>query len=558
MLSTWHKLDDKAKQIVNYIVTDIAVLLILVTLSSVLFYDLLGIPISYARPWTLYQFLNVPMGTKTTIYWFICSLAPIFGLSILIIPQVKIVISRAGNNARWMSLGESKKAELFDNNGLILGEKWGRYIRVAGWEHVICFAPSGTGKTVSMTIPNLLSWDGSCVCTDIKLELFKKTSKFRESCGIKSYLWNPGAQDFKSHCYNPLDIVGNNKFTRVDELHKIANILIPDNGKEASIWVNAPRSLFIGMALLVLDSNDKPNTIGEILRTIKGDNNFDCYIEEILKTENLDPICRMNLNSYLSMPGVTRGGVKAGLESSLCLFENPIIDAATSKSDFNIRNLRKEKMTIYVGITNDNIERLAPLLNMYFQQVMDVMTRKEPDLADEPYGALFLLDEFTALRRMELFKLNIGLLRSYRIRLLIIIQDITQLYDTYGHNGGKAFLNLKVRVALTQTSPEDAEYISKILGKKSVPNISRSVRGFGISQNDTSHSISSSQRSLMLSQEIMKLSNKKNIIMIQGLNPISANKVIWYKDPNFKNKNLGSIELPTLSVSLPEIKDING
>ncbi len=554
MLSTWHKMDDKVKQIVNYAAIDVIALLVLITLSGALFYDLLGVSTIHARPWTLFQFLSVPMGTKTKIYWFICNAIPFLGISILVIPQVKIIFSRAGNNARWMSLAESKKAELFDERGLILGEKWGRYIRVAGWEHVICFAPSGTGKTVSMTIPNLLSWDDSCVCTDIKLELFKKTSKFRESCGIKSYLWNPGAQDFKTHCYNPLDMVGNNKFTRVDELHKIANILIPDNGKEASIWVNAPRSLFIGMALFVLDNKDKPNTIGEILRTIKGDDNFDCYIEEALKTEDLDPICRMNLNSYLSMPGVTRGGVKAGLESSLCLFENPIIDAATSKSDFNIRNLRKEKMTIYVGITNDNIERLAPLLNMFFQQVMDVMTRKEPDLTEEPHGVLFLLDEFTALRRMELFKLNIGLLRSYRIRLLIIIQDITQLYDTYGHNGGKAFLNLKVRVALTQTSPEDAEYISKILGKKTVSNISKSVRGSGIQQNDTSHSTSSSQRPLMLSQEIMKLSDKKNIIMIQGLSPISANKVVWYKDPNFKNKNLGAVELPTLKVSLPEIK----
>tara|TARA_R110002110_G_scaffold390102_1_gene602945 strand:- start:14804 stop:16480 length:1677 start_codon:yes stop_codon:yes gene_type:complete len=553
MLSILHKMDETVKEILNYVVVDIVAFLILITLSSALFYDLLGVDITHARPWTLYQFLFVSMGTKTTIYWVVCTLVPILGVSFLVIPQVKIVCSRAGNNARWMNLTDAKKSKLFDEGGIILGKKWGRYLRVAGWEHVICFAPSGTGKTVSMTIPNLLSWDGSCVCTDIKLELFKKTSKFRESCGIKSYLWNPGAQDFKTHCYNPLDMVGNNKFTRVDELHKIANILIPDNGKEASIWVNAPRSLFIGIALFVLDDKDKPNTIGEILRTIKGDDNFDCYIEEALKTEELDPICRMNLNSYLSMPGVTRGGVKAGLESSLCLFENPIIDAATSKSDFNIKNLRKEKMTIYVGVTNDNIERLAPLLNMFFQQVMDVMTRKEPNLTNEPYGVLFLLDEFTALRRMELFKLNIGLLRSYRIRLLIIIQDITQLYDTYGHNGGKAFLNLKVRVALTQTSPEDAEYISKILGKKSVSNISKSIRSSGIGQNDTSHSISSPQRALMLGQEIMKLPEQKNIIMIQGLSPISANKVLWYKDSNFKNKDLGAIELPVLKVCLPEI-----
>ena len=86
-----------------------------------------------------------------------------------------------------------------------------------------------------------------------------------------------------------------------------------------------------------------------------------------------------------------------------------------TRSDFDIRNLRRKKMTVYVGITNDNLVRLSPLLTVFYQQVADVMTRKVPE-DDEPYGVLFLMDEFSALRRMESFHKNIGLYREINQR----------------------------------------------------------------------------------------------------------------------------------------------
>jgi|TARA_R110002110_G_C13470277_1_gene720487 type IV secretion system protein VirD4 len=543
---------EKKNKILQFALIDLVLSILLIFLSNVLFLDLINHQVSTLYFW---EFLNLPLqhlSFEYKLYWLLSVGITPLGLLFALTAQIKSLSAPLFGDSKWMKYNDAIKNNLFSSDGIILGKKWGKYIRIGGFEHVICFAPSGTGKTVSMTIPNLLTWDGSIVCTDIKLELFKKTSRFREGCGIKCFLWNPGAHDFKSHAYNPLDIVGTNKLTRVDELHKIASILIPNKEREAPIWVNGPRNLFIALAIFVLDSDTRAKTLGEIARVVKGNEDFDRFIEEILMSDDLDPICRMNLNAYLSTPEVTRGGIKAALEASLCLFENPIIDAATSSSCFDIRKLRQEKMTIYVGVTNDNIDRLSPLLNVFFQQVMDVMTRKEPD-ETEPHGLLFLLDEFTALRRMDLFKSNIGLLRSYRVRLLIIIQDLTQLYDTYGHHGGKAFLNVKVRVALTQSSPEDAEYISRLLGNKTVDSISKSVRGLGIRQGDMSESFSNTKRPLLLGQEIMRLSDSRNLIMIQGLNPICANKITWYSDKNLKNRNQGAIDLPKLKISLPTI-----
>ena len=532
---------DRINEIARYIALDILAIGILLCIGNWLFWGLIEQEASIFKFWELYYVPVSLLSLEDKIHWLICiSLTPL-GLFAIVNIQVEGLKSSTRGEAKWMSYREAKKNNLFSKEGIILGKKWGRYIRLPGFEHVICFAPSGTGKTVSLTIPNLLTWDGSIVCTDIKLELFNKTSKFRESCGIKCYLWNPGAQDLKTHRFNPLDMAVKNKASRVDELHKIVNILIPNKDREAPIWVHGPRNLFMALALYILDDAQRPNTLGEITRVLKDEENFDAWLNELLENEDLDPLCKRNIQSYLSTPEVTRGGIKAALEASLSLFDNPIVDSATCASDFDINNLRKEKMTIYVGVTNDNLERLSPLLNLFFQQVIDAMTRKEPDINEEPNGVLFLLDEFTALRRMEILKLNIGLLRSYRVRLLMIIQDLAQLYDTYGANGAKLFLNVKAKVILTQSSLEDADYISRLLGQKSI---------CGKSAPRENHLFSSKgslgagvMKPLMQAQEILKLPDSNNLIQLQGLFPIKAKKLIWYRSKYLKIRNCGPIKI---------------
>jgi type IV secretion system protein VirD4 len=122
------------------------------------------------------------------------------------------------------TLGEAKKAGLFAKKGILLGKKWGKYLCMGGYEHVIVFAPSGSGKTRGISIPNLLTWQDSLICNDVKLELYKKTADFRQKHGHICVLWNPGAPDGKTHRYNPLDLIKENPRTRVDDAQKIASI----------------------------------------------------------------------------------------------------------------------------------------------------------------------------------------------------------------------------------------------------------------------------------------------------------------------------------------------
>lgn len=49
-------------------------------------------------------------------------------------------------SARWADTREVKQAGLLGNDGLVLGRFDGRYLRHDGPEHVLCFAPTRSGK----------------------------------------------------------------------------------------------------------------------------------------------------------------------------------------------------------------------------------------------------------------------------------------------------------------------------------------------------------------------------------------------------------------------------
>lgn len=522
-------------KIFAYIVLGSSLIYFLLYISDTIFSALMHLSVVDKNPWHFFQLFQCYYHDPKIFPKLILSLiAPFIPIGASIIFYFQNRIPTIYGDAHFATFVEAQKAGLFARRGILLGKKWGRYLCIDGHEHVIVFAPSGSGKTRGISIPNLLTWQDSVICNDVKLELYKKTSDFRQKYGQKCYLWNPASQDGNSHCYNPLDLIRNNKQTRVDDAQKIASIFIPDNPRTDPIWYTLPRTLFVALILYVLDTPDIPNTISAIMRLVKNTPNFTDFVLEILsQREDLDIICRNNFHLFLQLPEKTQGSILAAFIAHFELFDNELIDQATSTSDFDIRNLRKERMTIYVGITNDNLTRLAPLISVFYQQVIDVMTRNEPQ-DNEPYSVLLLMDEFAALKKMESFEKNLGLFRSYKLRALTIVQDLSQLRREYGEEGAKIFINSKVKLAFTQNDSETAKWISDTVGCKT-------IRIKNTNQNPQHlfakiESTSLTAQSLLLPQDVLLLSPNKGILMVEGQSPIVCEKLYWDKNKALKNR----------------------
>jgi hypothetical protein len=119
-------------------------------------------------------------------------------------------------------------------------------------------------------------------------------------------------------------------------------------------------------------------------------------------------------------------GVVSTALSYLSLYRDPLVAAATSSSDFRILDLveGERPVTLYIAVPPSDLTRTRPLLRLFLNQLCrNLIQSLDPDRRE----VLFLLDEFPALRRLLFFVDSLAYLAGYRVRSLIVIQDMAQL-----------------------------------------------------------------------------------------------------------------------------------
>ena len=487
-------------------------------------------------------------------------------------------------SARFANMQEVKnKMSLFSEKGIIVGKKGNRLLRLPGQTFVALAAPTGTGKGVSIVIPNLLDWTQSCVVLDIKQENFSITSKFRQKV-LKQEVYMVNPFSFETHRYNPLTYIDMEDNEKRDlQLMDMANILYPFGGTENDKFFNQnAQNLFIGLCYmykdltssqeglaLLQDINFTPNftlygildmaqnmeiKLDESADTIKG---FDKIIEFLNSYEYLSQETNNRFNSYLNIESKnTKSGVWSSFITPLLFFQNEVTKKATSQSDFDLRDLRKKRMTIYIGITPDELAKAQLFLNILWSQIISLNTKELPEHnKDLKYECLLMMDEFTAIGYMPILQKSVSYIRGYALRLVTIFQNISQIQDArpngYGREGAKTLLsNHACKVYFAQEESEDAELVSKLLGYKTIKQTSRSFNHGGKSGGSTSRSVSETKRALMLPQELKELDYKKEIITVLGNKPLICEKAFYYNDPYFMDK------LKKVSPTLRRVKKI--
>ncbi|WPX98075.1 type IV secretory system conjugative DNA transfer family protein [Candidatus Fokinia crypta] len=444
-------------------------------------------------------------------------------------------------DAHWATKNEIEKAGLRKKNGMLLGEdKDGLYV-ADGYQHALLFAPTGSGKGVGFAIPNLLFWEESLIVHDIKLENYELTSGWREKAGQKVFVWNPADPDGVTHCYNPLDWVSDKPGQMIDDVQKIANLLLA----KKDFWENEARTLFLGIALYLIAKGDRLS-FGAVTRVLRSDDMaYTLAVGLDTLGEIIHPVGYMNIAAFLQKADKERSGVASTLSSALELWANPLIDVATATSDFNFSVMRREKVTIYVGLTPDNLKRLQSLMQVFYQQATEFLTRKLPG-ADEPYGVMFLMDEFPTLGKMDQFMNGIAYFRGYHVRLFLIVQDTQQLKGIYEEPGMNSFLsNSTYRITFAANNVETANLISQLCGNKGARQVSSSEpQFFDLNPSSRSLSVSKVQRALLLPQEVISLPRDEQIVLIESQPPIKAKKIMYYKNKLFTERLLPKTVVP--------------
>lgn len=447
---------------------------------------------------------------------------------------------------------EVKKGGLFAGTKIIVGRLGKNYIGLGGQLFAYLAAPTRSGKGVGVVIPVGLSYAHSMVVSDIKQELFELTAAYRAQNGHKVYLFNPFDADGRTARWNPLSYVSRSEQQRVDDLNQIAICLIPDAGED-SFFVDSARKLFIGLGLYCLDKERHYQSQGaEFVPTIKAilDLSTDFsgeavpYFSSLMGDEFLSVVATQTINSAVSSGNKTFASILATLTANLTLWLSEPVVNATSGDDFDLRSVRKELITIYLGIQPKDLQKAGKLINLFYSQLINentsVLPQNDPSLK---YQCLMLMDEGTAAGRIAILEKAVSYMAGYNLRLLFIAQSPAQLEDRklYGETGTRNILtNIALKVLYKPNDIKDSEEYSRLLGKVTVKQDTSKSRGGG--RGGASVTETQNQRDLMLPQELRAMDADKEIIIFEGISyPIMAQKNRYYDDPVFvsRYKNQG-------------------
>ncbi|NGM80169.1 type IV secretory system conjugative DNA transfer family protein [Burkholderia multivorans] len=449
---------------------------------------------------------------------------------------------------------------------LVVGVWRGRYLRFAGQQFVLLAAPTRSGKGVGIVIPNLLSYEHSVVVLDVKQENFVVTAGFRQVHGHEVHLFNPFAEDFRTARYNPLSAISDGIF-RVGDILAISYALYPSGGHD-SFWNDSARNLFLGLTLLLcelrdararkdagdLNLPDYPVTIGEVLRQSSGRGEpVKQYLGSMLANYGtvLSGACVDALNRFLANDDRVFASILATFNAPLVIWANPVVDAATSANDFDLRDVRRKKMTVYLGITPDHLAESAVLLNLMFSQLVNLNTKKLPqDDPDLKYQCLMLMDEFTSIGKVGIIAKAVSYMAGYNMRLLAIIQSVAQLESVYGREDARTFAtNCAMQLLYPPREQKDANEYSEMLGYFTQKSVSVSRPRGWAAKGGPSESISDQRRALLLPQELKELGQHREIILLENTKPILANKIVYYRDPVFQSRVLPAPAVRLLDVA---------
>jgi type IV secretion system protein VirD4 len=445
-------------------------------------------------------------------------------------------------SARWADKREVRSAGLLGLDGVVLGRFGRQYLRHNGPEHVLCFAPTRSGKGVGLVIPTLLTWPYSTIVHDIKGENFHLTSGFRTKFG-SVLLFDP--TNPASAAYNPLLEIRKGDY-EVRDAQNIADILVDPEGalERRNHWEKTSHSLLVGAILHVLYAEADKTLAGVANFLSDPSREIEVTLNAMLATphlgERVHPVVASAARELLNKSENERSGVLSTTMSFLGLYRDPVVAKVTGRSDWRIRDLvdGDRPISLYLVIPPSDIARTKPLMRLVLNQIGRRLT-ESLDTDRRRQKLLLMLDEFAALGRLDFFESQLAFMAGYGIRSFLITQSLNQLERAYGPN--HAILdNCHIRIAFSTNDERTAKRVSDALGTATEMRAMKNYAGHRLSPwlGHLMVSRQETSRPLLTPGEVMQLSPNEAIVMVSGLRPVRARKVRYYEDLQFQSRIL--------------------
>ena len=488
-------------------------------------------------------------------------------------------------SAHWANYKDVEKMGYLSSEGVYVGGWWypkkkiHYYLRHNGPEHVLCFAPTRSGKGVGLILPTLLSWEHSSLVLDIKGENFALTSGYLSSLGNKTMRFDPSDSEGASAAFNPLAEIRLDTPMSIPDCQQISSMVMDPNGKGMDDYWNKAAFGFFGGAVLhclikTLYEQNRAASLYDVAVMLEDPTRpIKEVFDEMLKMDHAammaeiypalverNPANPFGQAAHVFIASAARGmlskadnelsGVVNTATSNLSLYKDPVVAQNISRCDFRLNDLMNHDcpVNLYLVISPADIDRLRPLLRIFVSQLLGRLTEKMEfedgtSKASYKHRMLLMLDEFTSLGKLSIVERAIAYMAGYGVKGYFIVQDTKQLNQAYGADNA-LMANCHVRIAYAPNLPETAEYLSKMAGTTTVVDKKISISGGAKGGNSRSTSISETSRPLLTPDECMRLPGLSKdsqgqtipgdmLIFTAGNPPIYGRQILYFLDPVF-------------------------
>ena len=500
-----------------------------------------------------------------------------FGGAAMVILGVQFLAARIGSrtvhgahdantlhgSAHFASKAEVKETGLFRDAGVVVGG-WPtatgvRPLRDEGPDHILLVAPPRSGKGVGPILSTLLTWRGSSVTHDIRGENYGKSAGWQAKRGAKVIKFDPTAITGSAR-WNPLAEVRIGTDHEIADAQNIAMMIIDPNGKGlVDFWMKSGFA-WLSSAILhtlyrVKAEENRVATLADVdmlLSALKIEGGLEALLLEMTEYDHgrqaVNDMVNAGAQNMVNRAAQERSGVQSSSQIDLTLYRDPIVARNIAASDFCLDDLQNadDPIALYLIVPPNDIDRLRPLLRVFWNLLLRrlMQTYDQKGNATFKRQLLLMFDEFTSVKKLDIFEQAMAYMGGYGIKACLVIQNLPQLIETYGR-GNPIFGLCKIKSAYAPADYETAKSFSDLCGIGTVisEKNDRSRKVLQLVGGNVSNRLESVQRALLTPDELMRLRpaeksrDGKRIIkagemltFVTGHAPIRGVQPLYFKD----------------------------
>ena len=500
-------------------------------------------------------------------------------------------------SARWADARDVRRMKLFHGFVVVLGRWRHRRLKLPETLSALCIAPPGTGKTVSVVVPTILDGDGvSMVINDVKPELHAITSGHRRTLGPVFKLdWaatDDPAQGLIHPRWNPLSPKSLPRPGPERDLYidRLCSILVADpQGGADPHWSRKGRAALAGLTHYIVCKAEAGNAAGLPARWQGAEPCFPMLLDwlteatlaageaiEALKQNDpnaafgADPVRDMLMGAVMearqgnyahravlelaqlaNTPDRERGSVLSTMDAGLAVFKNEAVRQRTTSSDFafaDLRGLRDPRtgrmspVTVYLCVTQQDSRALGVVTGLFVEALSAWLISHPPGGGLGPYPALFVLDEFPQMPKLQALIDGPAVGRGQRVSYLLIGQDFAQIEEKYGKPGLETLMSTTAaKIVLPLNNELVAKRFSEMVGQFTHEGESKSrTYGFSKQANPFATNITRSLAGVALIQpaDLMSMPAGSQILIYQSFSnrPVRLRSPAYYAESALRRR----------------------